>query len=128
LGVELGASTLVRQVLYNWSYTLSPFCVGYYYFGGREVLWFELRSSHLWGRYSTAWAMPPISSGYFGDRVLVFAQAGLDCSPPALHFLPSPGWQAHATTPSFFLLRWGLENFFAQANPALPSSWSQPPA
>jgi hypothetical protein len=50
--------------------------------------------------------------GYFGDRFLLFAHVGLDPDPPTLLFPPSLGWQAHTTTPSFFLLRWDFTNLF----------------
>jgi hypothetical protein len=64
-------------------------------------------------RCSTAWATSPILffSGYFGDRVSLFSQAGLDSNPPILCFWLSLGRQA-PTTISFFPLTWGLANFF----------------
>jgi hypothetical protein len=40
----------------------------------------------------------PFNSDYFAGRVSLLAQADL-------------GWRVHATTPSFFLLKWGLWNF-----------------
>jgi hypothetical protein len=49
-----------------------------------------------------------------------------------LCFLPSLGWQAHATVTSSPLtshpLRWGITNCFVQTGLELPSSWSQSPA
>jgi hypothetical protein len=47
------------------------------------LLGFELRASCLLGHTSS-----PFCSGYFGDKVLLFAQATLDCDLPILHFLP----------------------------------------
>jgi hypothetical protein len=51
------------------------------------VLGFELRASNLGSKCSSALAMPPVLfySGYFGDRVSLFAS--LDCDPPILYFL-----------------------------------------
>jgi hypothetical protein len=44
---------------------------------------------------------------------LLFAQAGLEHDLPTLSFLLSSlGWLAHATTPSFFPLRWGSHKLF----------------
>jgi hypothetical protein len=56
-----------------------------------------------------------LCSDYFGDRVLLFAQAGLVHSSSILCFPPSLGWHAHTTMPNFFPLRWALANFFGQA-------------
>jgi hypothetical protein len=50
-----------------------------------------------------------LCSGYFRNRVLPFAHAGLDCDPPILSFLPSLGWQVCTTSPSNWL-RWSLAN------------------
>jgi hypothetical protein len=47
------------------------------------------------------------------------------CDPPILCFLPFLGWQVHATTPSFFPLRWGSHKLFCLAP---LSSRSQPHA
>jgi hypothetical protein len=41
-------------------------------------------------------------SGYFGDRVSVFAQAGFDFNPPILHCCHSWGWQECSIRFSFF--------------------------
>jgi hypothetical protein len=43
----------------------------------RQVLYHLIHASNI------------LCSGYFRDRVLLFAQAGLDCSPPILHLLLS---------------------------------------
>jgi hypothetical protein len=51
-------------------------------------------------------------SGYFGDRVTLFAQACLDHHPPILCSLLSLVWQVQTTMLSFFLLRWGLFQSF----------------
>jgi hypothetical protein len=75
-------------------------------------LWFELWALCFLG--SPLWLEPclqPFCSGYFGDRVSLFCPASLDWEPPVLYFSPLLGWQAHATISSFFLLRWGFENF-----------------
>jgi hypothetical protein len=48
------------------------------------LLGFELAASLLLGRYSTL-----VCSGYFGDRVSLFAQASLDCDLPISSFLLS---------------------------------------
>jgi hypothetical protein len=61
---------------------------------------------------SLSYTSNPFCSGYFENMVLLFAQVGLDCDPPIFGFLPHLEWQALTTMPSFFLLRWGLENFF----------------
>jgi hypothetical protein len=60
----------------------------------------------------------PFCSGYFGHRVLLFAQVSLDPDPPILGFLLLPGWQAHASMPSFWLTQ-GLSNFYP---PGLPGT------
>jgi hypothetical protein len=51
-------------------------------------------------------------SSYFGDRVLLFAQAILDCDLPILSFPLLLGREAHAQIFLFLLLRWGLATFF----------------
>jgi hypothetical protein len=52
------------------------------------ILGFELRASHLPGRSSISWApLHPFCSGYFGERVLLFDQAGLYWDPLVLCFL-----------------------------------------
>jgi hypothetical protein len=48
--------------------------------------------------------LQPFCSGYFGDRLSLFAQADLDCDPLILGFLLSLRWQAFNTIPSFFSL------------------------
>jgi hypothetical protein len=50
--------------------------------------------------------------GYSEHRISLFAQVGLDHSPPILWFLLWPGWQAYAITSSFFPVRWDLSNYF----------------
>jgi hypothetical protein len=67
--------------------------------------------------YHLSPACMPFCSGYFGDRVSLFAQASLDHS-PMLRFPLSLGWQTLAPMPNFFLLRWGLANVFC-------SGWSE---
>jgi hypothetical protein len=37
----------------------------------------------------------PFCFGYFGDRILHFSQAGLDCNTPILSFPPLLGWVCH---------------------------------
>jgi hypothetical protein len=68
-------------------------------------------------------------SGYFGDRVLFFVQAGWDCDPPSSRFQLLLGWQVSAIIPSFFLLRWGLMNYLPRlaSNCDPPISVSQVP-
>jgi hypothetical protein len=56
-------------------------------------------------------ACSPCCSGYFGDRILLFAQAGLDHNPPILLFLPSLGWQLWTTMPFFFCWDGISQNF-----------------
>jgi hypothetical protein len=50
---------------------------------------------------------------YFGDRILLYAQASLNLEHPILLFRTSLGWQAHATTSSYWL-RWGSHELFVQ--------------
>jgi hypothetical protein len=45
---------------------------------------------------------------YFGDSVLLFAQAILDCHPPILHFWLLLGWLACNSMLNHHLLRWDL--------------------
>jgi hypothetical protein len=73
----------------------------------------RFQALHLQGRNSTASAMPPV----LFDLVilerwgLAFCPGQPGLNPPILRFLPLLlGWQASATTPSFFPLTWGLEN------------------
>jgi hypothetical protein len=80
-----------------------------------------------WALYHLSHTSGLFCSGYFGDRVSLLAQVSLDRDPPILCFLLLLGWQAQTTTPSFFLLRWGLAIFFAQVGLKPQSSWSQPP-
>jgi hypothetical protein len=81
--------------------------------------------------YHLSHSSSPFCSGYFGDRVLLFAQTGLDCDPPILGFPQLLEWQVHATTPSFFF-HWDEVSqtfFLTQAglepglNLSLPCSW-----
>jgi hypothetical protein len=52
----------------------------------------------------------------FGDRISLFAQAGLDHDNPLiLSFLLLPGCQVHTIIPNFFPLIRGLAIFFAGA-------------
>jgi hypothetical protein len=51
----------------------------------RALLGFELRASHL-VHYGLSHTFKLFSSDYFGDRVLVFAQASLNHHSPVLHF------------------------------------------
>jgi hypothetical protein len=69
---------------------------------------FEVRASSLLGSYFTTWAMPPAPflSDYFGDRVLIFAQAGL------FYGYLSLGRQVYPLLPIFFHQNGGLINFF----------------
>jgi hypothetical protein len=53
-----------------------------------------------------------LCSGYFGDRVLLFAQTGLDHDALIVSFLLLLEWQVCTTTPCFYPFRWGLMNFF----------------
>jgi hypothetical protein len=77
------------------------------------VLEFEVWALHLLGGHSTARAMPlALFCTGFGYRVSLYGQVGLDCDPPILSFLPALRWQVPATSPSCFLLRWNLANFF----------------
>jgi hypothetical protein len=89
------------------------------------VLEFELRASHLWGRHYTAWDAPPnFCSGYFGDGVSLFDQAGLDCDHSILSFLPLLGWHH---TPPFLLIEIGSQELFAHTCLEPWSFWWQPP-
>jgi hypothetical protein len=51
---------------------------------GLEVLVFELRASHLLGKFSTTWAMllALFDSGYFSERVSFLPMPGLGHNPP----------------------------------------------
>jgi hypothetical protein len=55
-------------------------------------------------------------SVFFGGSVLPFAQANLDHDPPILGFHCS--WDDRCAPPHsvYFLLKWGLMNFFAWAS------------
>jgi hypothetical protein len=99
-----------------------------------------LLSLRYWGLNSRLWAWEagtlllephpsPFHSGYFGDRVWLFVQVGLDHSPSILGFPPLLGWQACATIQLFSC--WELVSrtfFFSRTWPRtaiLPSSASQ---
>jgi hypothetical protein len=90
------------------------------------ILSLELKASHLWGRSSTTWTMPPAYS------TLVILERG-SC------FLPSIAWtrillfsafcyscedRQAPPLPSFFLLRWDLMIILV---PGWQCSWFQPP-
>jgi hypothetical protein len=65
-------------------------------------------------------------SGYFGARVLLFAQASLEHG--SLMLMQQLEWQVHTTILSFLLLRWGLTNFifyFFPGTTMFPVSASQ---
>jgi hypothetical protein len=96
---------------------------------GREAIFCSTRVwTAMQALYHLSHTTSPFCSGYFGDRVSLFAQAhpGLQS-----HFmLPlSPGCQAYTTTPRFFLLlRWGSAKFSPRewlGTMVLP--WSQLP-
>jgi hypothetical protein len=58
------------------------------------VQWIELRASFMLmtqALYCLNHASSPLCSGYFGDRISLFAQTSLDSDPPILSFLPSLG-------------------------------------
>jgi hypothetical protein len=75
------------------------------------LFWLELRVLCLLSRHSTSPFAQSFCSHYCEIRVSLFAQIGLNLSPPILGFPPLLEWQAHTTTPSFFPLRWGFANF-----------------
>jgi hypothetical protein len=50
----------------------------------------------------------PFNSGYFGDRVLIYAQVGLDDNPPIYVFRSS--WGDKYVSPQKFV-RWVLKTF-----------------
>jgi hypothetical protein len=57
----------------------------------------------------------PFCSGYFRDRVSLFAQADLDQDHPILCFPPLLEWKEHASMClPFFLFRWNLSNFLCR--------------
>jgi hypothetical protein len=56
----------------------------------------------------------PFFSGYFGDKVSLFAQAGLNHNSPIFKLPTITEWQACTTRPSFFC--WDA-NFFVQGWP-----------
>jgi hypothetical protein len=56
------------------------------------VLGFELRALHLLSVVVLNHTSSPFCSGYFGDKVIFFAQGSLDYDPPSLHFLLKLGW------------------------------------
>jgi hypothetical protein len=57
--------------------------------------------------YCLSHASNPFCSGYFGNSVLLFAQASLDHDPIF------PGMTGVHTMPSYFLLRWGVLQAFS---------------
>jgi hypothetical protein len=65
------------------------------------------------GRQALYSAIGHFCSVYFGDRVLLFVQAGLDYDP--ILYTSCRRWDdvIHHHPTFFFLLRWGLLNFFA---------------
>jgi hypothetical protein len=65
----------------------------------------------------------PFYSGYFGDRVLLFAQAILDHDPRILSFLLLLEWQTDVTMPSFFPWDRGLTNLFKLGSNPNPSDF-----
>jgi hypothetical protein len=52
--------------------------------GRGAVLFVELRSLYLLGKFFPTWAMPPAFFAllFFWDGVSLYAWAGLDCDPP----------------------------------------------
>jgi hypothetical protein len=114
-----------RPVNINWMGVL------FFFFFFLMVLWFELRALHLPDKCSITWATPPALSylGYFSGRVPLcplHPTPGLDLlGTPILPVLPMemglPPYPA-------CLLRWeDLDNFFAQDDLELWSSWPLPP-
>jgi hypothetical protein len=67
------------------------------------VLGSKIRALHLWSRYSTTWAVPPIlfCSGYFWDRVLCYTWASLDSDPPPVYASCSWNGQVFTVMPVF---------------------------
>jgi hypothetical protein len=63
--------------------------------------------------YHLSHASSPFCSGYFGDRVLLSVQIGLDRDPQILHFLATTGLIGAGH--QLFLIEIGLTNSFAQA-------------
>jgi hypothetical protein len=92
---------------------VSEFIESFSSFSFLLVLGYELRASHLLGSTLPFEAhLQPFVLWLFIDRVLLFAQASLDCNLPILCFPLQLGWQAQATTSSYFPLSWGVVNFF----------------
>jgi hypothetical protein len=75
--------------------------------------------------YPLSHAYSPFCSGYFGDRVLLFAQASLDCDPPILAVAEMTG--AYHIMPSFFSGETEYRKIFVRASPERRSSGSKPP-
>jgi hypothetical protein len=61
--------------------------------------------------YRLSHTSSPFSSGYFGERVSLFAQPGPDYNLFILSFPQLLERQVHTTRHTFFLLRWSLANF-----------------
>jgi hypothetical protein len=72
--------------------------------------WYQCLNSGLFGYLAGALCLnSPFCSGYFGNTVLFFSQAGLECYPSILHFRPLLEWQAH---PIFSVEMRVLRTFF----------------
>jgi hypothetical protein len=106
---------------------MSHWCMAFFlrYQGLNSVLVFTKQML-----YCLSHASSPFCSGYFGNRVSLGAQAGLNLDLSTLSFLPQLEWRACTIMPSFFPLRWCLRNFFSLAWVGLepPSFQSQIPA
>jgi hypothetical protein len=92
------------------------FYISHFSFGHTRVWTHGFVLARQEALYCLSHTSRPFCSGYFGYRVSLFAQAGLDSNTPILSFSPSP-----PTPTPHPPLRQGLKNFFALL------AWSQPP-
>jgi hypothetical protein len=66
--------------------------------------------------YHMSYADSPFCSGYFGDRISLFAPAGLDHILLFMQPAVKTGWQVHCTIPNFSLLRQSLAEFLLRVS------------
>jgi hypothetical protein len=109
----------VRILILNKLYTCTDVCQLYNHRHTKAFLIYLFSSNSVWTQglrlagqtlYCLNHPSSPFCSGYFRDRVSIFALVGLE--PLSSYFMFPLGWQVDTTMPSFFLLRWGLMNSF----------------
>jgi hypothetical protein len=107
-----GVKTLDPPYLPSCTIPLYQFLKGFFFFDGSKV-WIQGCTLARQTLYHLNHTSSSFCFGYFEERILLFAQTGLDHNPPIFCFPPSLRWHMHATVPNFFPMSWGLTSFFA---------------